>query len=116
MILMRYREITEPKQLRDSIKANFEKVIKFNGRHEIAKLTSCQLDSYPSVTEWISAQDKIINDLAICDIRHPNGPGRLQSFGAQTSPSRPGNDFSALVRPGLRSTGLEALQVPTGDR
>jgi len=34
----------------------------------MAKLTSCQLESYPSVTEWISAHDKIINDLAICDI------------------------------------------------
>jgi hypothetical protein len=34
----------------------------------MAKLTSCQLVSYPSVTKWISAQDKIINDLAVCDI------------------------------------------------
>jgi len=34
----------------------------------MAKLTSCQFESYPSVTEWISAQDKIINDLAVCDI------------------------------------------------
>jgi hypothetical protein len=33
----------------------------------MAKLTSCQLESYPSVTEWISAQDKIINDLVVCD-------------------------------------------------
>jgi len=34
----------------------------------MAKLTSCQLQSYPSVTEWISAEDNIINDLAIRDI------------------------------------------------
>jgi hypothetical protein len=34
----------------------------------MAKLISCQLESYPSLSEWISAQDKIINDLAICDI------------------------------------------------
>ena len=34
----------------------------------MAKLTSCQLESYSSVTEWISAEDKIINDHAVCDI------------------------------------------------
>jgi hypothetical protein len=45
-----------------------EKVIKLNGRYEMAKLTSCPLKSYSSVTEWISAQDKIINDHAVCDI------------------------------------------------
>jgi hypothetical protein len=32
------------------------------------KLTSCQPESYPSVTEWISAQNKIMNHLAVCDI------------------------------------------------
>jgi hypothetical protein len=34
----------------------------------MAKLTSCQLESYCSVTEWISAHDKIIDHLAVCDI------------------------------------------------
>jgi len=34
----------------------------------MAKLKYCQLESYPSVTEWISAQDMIINDLAVCNI------------------------------------------------
>jgi len=68
MIQIRYRELTEPKQLWDTINTDFEKVIKLDGRYEMAKLTSCQLESYPSVTEWISAQDKIINDLAVCDI------------------------------------------------
>jgi len=67
-IQIRYRELTEPKQIWDTIKADFEKVIKLGGRYEMAKLTSCQLELYPSVTEWISAQDKIINDLAVCDI------------------------------------------------
>jgi len=67
-IQIRYRDLTEPKQLWDTIKADFEKVIKLDGRYEMAKLTSCQPESYPSVTEWISAQDKIINDLAVCDI------------------------------------------------
>jgi hypothetical protein len=48
--------------------------------------------------------------------RHLNGPGRTTVFRGPASPSRPGHDFSALVRPGLRSTGLGPLQVPTGDR
>jgi len=52
-IQIRYRDLTEPKQLWDTIKTDFEKVIKLDGRYEMAKLTSCQLESYPSVTEWI---------------------------------------------------------------
>jgi len=63
-----YRDLTEQEQLWDMIKADFEKVIKLDGRYEMAKLTSCQLEAYPSVTEWISAQDKILKDLAGCDI------------------------------------------------
>ena len=65
---IRYRDLTELKQLWDRIKANFEKVIKLDGQYEMAKLTSYQLKSYPSFTEWISAQDQIIKDLAICNI------------------------------------------------
>jgi hypothetical protein len=42
--------------------------------------------------------------------------GATTVFRGPTSPSRPGHDLSALVPPGLRSAGLEALQVPTGDR
>jgi hypothetical protein len=34
----------------------------------MAKLTSFQLESYPSVTDCIPAQHKIINDFAICNI------------------------------------------------
>jgi len=34
----------------------------------MAKLTDCKLEQYPSISEWIIAQEKIINDLAICDI------------------------------------------------
>ena len=67
-IQIRYRDLTEPKQLWDTITDDFGKVIKLDGRYDIAKLTSCQLKSYPSVSEWISAQDKIINDHAVCDI------------------------------------------------
>jgi len=64
-----YREDTEPKQLWDTIKADFEKVVKLDSRYEMAKLPSCQLESYPSVTKWITTQDKKINDLAVCDIK-----------------------------------------------
>jgi hypothetical protein len=63
-----YRELTGLKQLWDTIKANFEKVIKLNGRYKMAKLTSCILESYPAVTESISARDTRINDPAIRDI------------------------------------------------
>jgi len=63
-----YRELTKLKQLWDTIKTDLEKVIKLDGRYKMAKLTSCQLESYPSVTETISAQDKRIYDLAVCDI------------------------------------------------
>jgi hypothetical protein len=67
-IQIRYLDLTERKQHWDMIKTDFEKVIKLDGQYEMAKLTSCQLESYPSVTEWISAQDKKINDLAVHDI------------------------------------------------
>jgi len=67
-IWVRYRDLSKPKQLCDVIKAYFKKVIKVDGQYAMAKVTSCQLESYPSATEWISAQDKIINDLPICDI------------------------------------------------
>ena len=67
-IQIRYPEVTEPKQLWDTIKADFEEFIKLDCQYEIAKLTSWQLESYTSVTKWISAQDNIINDLSVCDI------------------------------------------------
>jgi len=38
-----YQELTEPKQLSDVIKADFQKVIKVDGQYEMAMLTSCQL-------------------------------------------------------------------------
>jgi len=63
-----YRDLTEPKQLWDTIKADFGKVMKLAGQYEMTKLISCELESYPSVTKWISAQHKIINDLAVCNI------------------------------------------------
>jgi len=67
-IQKRYQDLTEPKQLWDTIKAEFDKIINFDGRYVMAMLTSCQLESCPSVTKWIPAQDKIINDIALCGI------------------------------------------------
>jgi hypothetical protein len=51
-IQRRYRELTEPKQLWDTIKADDGKVIKLDGRYKMAKLTSCQFESYPVGTRF----------------------------------------------------------------
>jgi hypothetical protein len=69
-IRQRYRDpkFDEPKVLWDTIKSDFEEVIKLDGTHEQQKLATCKLEDYPSVSEWISAQDKIISDLTICNI------------------------------------------------
>jgi hypothetical protein len=67
-IQIRYRDLTEPKQLLQPIKADCEMVIKHDGRYGMAKLSSCQLVSPPAVTEWISAHDNITNYRAVCDI------------------------------------------------
>jgi len=34
----------------------------------MAKLTNCKLELYPSISECITAQEKIMNGLAMCDI------------------------------------------------
>jgi len=65
---LRYRQYKKPKELWDKIKADFEKMVKLDGQHELEKLVLCNLESYSSVAEWISAQDAIIGDLAICDV------------------------------------------------
>jgi hypothetical protein len=69
-IRQRYRasKYNDPRVLWETIKSDFEKVIKLDGQHEQAKLATCKVEDFPSVTEWIAAQDKIINDLAICGI------------------------------------------------
>jgi len=66
----RYKDgmFDDPKVLWEAIGTNFEKVIKLDGRFEMAMLTVCKLEHYPSISEWITAQEKIINNLAICDI------------------------------------------------
>jgi hypothetical protein len=58
----------DPQALWNTIKSDFEEVIKLDGKHEQQKLATCKLEDYPSVNEWIAAQEKIINDLAICGI------------------------------------------------
>jgi len=65
---LRYRVYKKPKGLGDKIKADFEKMVKLDGEHELEKLVLFNLESYSSVAEWISAQDAIIGDLAICDV------------------------------------------------
>jgi hypothetical protein len=69
-IRQRYRALKydDPRVLWETIKSDFEKVIKRDGQHEQQKLATCKLEDFPSVTEWIAAQDKMINDLAICGI------------------------------------------------
>jgi hypothetical protein len=69
-IRQRYRasKYDDPRVLWETIKSDFEKVIKLDGQHEQQKLATCKLEDFSSVTEWIAAQDKIINDLAICGI------------------------------------------------
>jgi hypothetical protein len=69
-IRSRYKDdkFDDPKVLWEAIHTDFKKVIKLDGRFEMAKLTDCKLEQYPSISEWMTAQEKIINDLAICDI------------------------------------------------
>jgi len=43
-------------------------MVKLDGQHELEKLLLCNLESYSSVAEWISAQDAIVRNLAICDV------------------------------------------------
>ncbi|KAF8243656.1 hypothetical protein K440DRAFT_636917 [Wilcoxina mikolae CBS 423.85] len=59
----------DPKVLWDAIKTDFEKAIKFDARYQMAKLAACKLESYSSVTVWITAQEKYINNLAICRVK-----------------------------------------------
>ncbi|KAF8244891.1 hypothetical protein K440DRAFT_646762 [Wilcoxina mikolae CBS 423.85] len=59
----------DPKVLWNTIKTDFEKAIKLDAQYQMAKLAACKLESYSSVTEWITAQEKYINDLAICGVK-----------------------------------------------
>jgi len=65
---LRYREFNKPKELWDKTEADFEKMVTLDGQHELEMLVFCNLDCYTSVAEWISAQDAIIGDLALCDV------------------------------------------------
>jgi hypothetical protein len=52
-------------ELWDKIKSELEEMVQRNGQYELEKLVFCNLESYSSVAEWISAQDAIIGDLAM---------------------------------------------------
>jgi hypothetical protein len=47
---------------------DFQKVNKLDCRFGIAKLPGCKIDLYPSISEWIPVEEKIINEVTICDI------------------------------------------------
>jgi hypothetical protein len=58
-----------PSQLWTDIKAQYQRQVRREGAHLLTVLDNCQLTDYPSITEWLSAQDKIIGDLSICGIK-----------------------------------------------
>jgi hypothetical protein len=62
----------DPQALWNTIKSDLEEVIKLDAKHEQQKLATCKIEDYPSVNVWISAQERIINDLAICGISVTN--------------------------------------------
>jgi hypothetical protein len=51
-----------------AILRDFEKLILLDDQFEMAKGTDCKLELYSSISEWISAQETIINNLEIRDI------------------------------------------------
>ena len=59
---------SKPKELWETIKLEFEGWIKLDGRRGMLELAQCKLEQYSSVTEWMSAQSKILNDLSVCDL------------------------------------------------
>jgi len=69
-IRSRYKDdkFDDPQVLWEAIQTDFEKVIELECRFEMAKLTDCKLEQYPSISKWITALEKNINDLAICNI------------------------------------------------
>jgi len=76
-------KFNDRKVLWEAIHSDFEKVIKFEGRYEMAKRTDCKLELYPSISEWIKAPENIINDLTICNINFSKLPSEfsLENFG-----------------------------------
>jgi transposase InsO family protein len=64
-----HAKYSDPKVLWEAIKAKFETAIQLDGKYEMQKLATCKLEDYASVSEWVTAQDKIIANLSICDIK-----------------------------------------------
>ena len=56
------------------IKSQYQNQVRREGAHLLTVLDNCQFVDYPSVTEQISAQDKIIGDLAIRSITVQGAP------------------------------------------
>jgi hypothetical protein len=59
----------DPKVLWNAIKAKYEQAMQLDGKYEMQKLATCKLEDYTSVSEWVTAQDKIIANLAVCNIK-----------------------------------------------
>jgi hypothetical protein len=61
--------VYNPHLLWSDIEQQYKNQVHRGDTHLLTSLDNCRLSDYPSVTEWISAQDKIINGLAICGIQ-----------------------------------------------
>jgi len=77
---VQYPEYKKLNELWDKIEVDFEKMVKLDDQHELEKLVFCNLESYSSVAEWISAQDAIVGGRTVL--------GRLQLVHAHTVVSR----------------------------
>jgi len=67
-IWLRYNNIDydlSPNTIWDDVKSFYDAKIKLDGMHELAKPDNCQLVDYPSVAEWIVAQDQIVDNIVI---------------------------------------------------
>jgi len=61
--------VYNPHLLWTDIEQQYKNQVQREDIHLLRSLDNCRLSDYPSVTEWISAQDKIIDDLAFCGIK-----------------------------------------------
>jgi hypothetical protein len=59
----------DPKVLWQAVKAKLENAIRLDGKYEMQKLATCKLEDYASVSEWVTAQDKVMANLSICGIK-----------------------------------------------
>jgi hypothetical protein len=58
----------QPRTRSCAIQKEYETKLKIDGCHGMLVLAQCKLADYPSITEWSSAQKKLIDDLQTCGI------------------------------------------------